>query len=861
MLGGGDLGGGAGHHDGEAMMRRRIDVVFSIDAQLPVPVSGIDATFKELPVQHYAPHTLCTVSVGPREQRTKVCKHSAAPEWKETMVFTLPLGVDMYGRPEIDAEAEVRVMVHKREILTHNADTLLGSAEINLQELWRKAEEKPLVQPPASAASGGGEEARRGAGGGEEKRGGGKEQNSDWIRTGMKTFSIRLPLTFNAFRNFSSDKGEGGVVVLSGRFDEYLQAVSADREHEAECVQMHHTQVGWGLEERLLWRLCPQKGIVVQQQKDGVGEVQVVVMQAQNLLASDPDGFSDPFVQIQVGDVIGKTQVKRKTLNAVYNEAFLFEHPLATKDIQLTVFDWDPPDTVQEIGRVVVPISSLAQDQSLCQWHSLFMGPIFAGELLLLIRVLKKPSPPHPGYVINSVHVTKERSPNEAYRTAMVRKQQFAQEMTERERERAREGGRQLKEELLVHLDDHALLVMGSCAVHSKQCKKEQALKYGLQHWLRTRGFLWKLNRGSFEDPANPDAWRRSLVVCELGILSYYVCNRPSHLPRELVVMPVRPSPSREPEYCSPPPSLLHTSSREGVCGVGVGEGVSVGGGVGKGVEGVGGGAGGGASASEKLQTPGICPGVGSTGILGSKFAAPELKKSQMLLVTLLECRDIEFVHRFHPGMPLPPPRKESDMDPAFSMIEDPQEGRGGGEAGVTLACEAKAPGLTRAQSSGPPATRAPQRSGPGVATPAPNTPRPRPLMGGRLIGPATAKMTDMFVSKARRLSDGGGVGGEGWRRGDGEEEQEGGGIAGGCEAAPISTQEACVSDEGEGGGEYCGFPHALRIITKADPAVLTGKSMGLRANLILAAGMPVRLGIFTSLRSLLTSLLHSGCR
>jgi hypothetical protein len=77
------------------------------------------------------------------------------------------------------------------------------------------------------------------------------------------------------------------------------------------------------------------------------------------------------------------------------------------------------------------------------------------------------------------------------------------------------------------------------------------------------------------------------------------------------------------------------------------------------------------------------------------------------------------------------------------------------------------------------------------------------------------------------------------------------------------------VSDEGEGGGwdmgkgggEYSGFPHALRIITKADPAVLTGKTMGLRATLILAAGMPVILGIFHLYRSLLTSLLHPGCR
>jgi calcium/calmodulin-dependent protein kinase I len=68
----------------------------------------------------------------------------------------------------------------------------------------------------------------------------------------------------------------------------------------------------------------------------------------------------------------------------------------------------------------------------------------------------------------------------------------------------------------------------------------------------------------------------------------------------------------------------------------------------------------------------------------------------------------------------------------------------------LTRTCEAKAPGLTRAQSSGPPATR----RGPGGANPPPTTPRPRPLVGGSLIGPATAKLTDMLVSKAMRVSD-----------------------------------------------------------------------------------------------------------
>ena len=76
------------------------------------------------------------------------------------------------------------------------------------------------------------------------------------------------------------------------------------------------------------------------------------------------------------------------------------------------------------------------------------------------------------------------------------------------------------------------------------------------------------------------------------------------------MLLQVRHSPRREPGYRSPPPSLLHTSSRdhittgsprrarkEGDGGgrgeMGVGEGVSVGGGAEKRVEGGGGGGGG----------------------------------------------------------------------------------------------------------------------------------------------------------------------------------------------------------------------------------------------------------------------------
>jgi hypothetical protein len=38
----------------------------------------------------------------------------------------------------------------------------------------------------------------------------------------------------------------------------------------------------------------------------------------------------------------------------------------------------------------------------------------------LLSGILKKPGPSHPGYIVNSIHVSKERKPNEAYKTAMA---------------------------------------------------------------------------------------------------------------------------------------------------------------------------------------------------------------------------------------------------------------------------------------------------------------------------------------------------------------------------------------------------------------------------------------------------------
>ena len=175
-----------------------------------------------------------------------------------------------------------------------------------------------------------------------------------------------------------------------------------------------------------------------------------------------------------------RTQVRRKTLDPVYNEAFLMEFSMETTTMHLTVFDWDPPDTEQEIGRLTIAIDKMEEDVTMCQWHDLWMGSIHAGAILLLTRLHKKAGQPSPGYLIQSTHVSKEHVPGRTHRDAQIR----------RERKQARLKPAHAPQAAL--LDDHTLLTQGECTSHTRQMKKERSTNYGLHAWQRSRGFLWK---------------------------------------------------------------------------------------------------------------------------------------------------------------------------------------------------------------------------------------------------------------------------------------------------------------------------------------------------------------------------------
>ncbi|CAI6345936.1 unnamed protein product [Macrosiphum euphorbiae] len=92
--------------------------------------------------------------------------------------------------------------------------------------------------------------------------------------------------------------------------------------------------------------------------------VTVVVLKARNLPKMDLTGLADPFVKINFlvdGTRISKkrTHMKKRTLNPVYNESFVFDLPSTVVDlhnvcIEFCVFDHDRVTKNEIIGRVLM---------------------------------------------------------------------------------------------------------------------------------------------------------------------------------------------------------------------------------------------------------------------------------------------------------------------------------------------------------------------------------------------------------------------------------------------------------------------------------------------------------------------------
>ncbi|MCL7043837.1 hypothetical protein MKW94_011482 [Papaver nudicaule] len=100
----------------------------------------------------------------------------------------------------------------------------------------------------------------------------------------------------------------------------------------------------------------------------------VEVIEGRNLKACDPNGFSDPYVKLQLGKQRLKTKVVKKSLNPSWNEDFSFRVDDLNEELLISVFDEDKFMTHDFIGQLKFPISEIfdAENKTLgTYWYTL----------------------------------------------------------------------------------------------------------------------------------------------------------------------------------------------------------------------------------------------------------------------------------------------------------------------------------------------------------------------------------------------------------------------------------------------------------------------------------------------------------
>ncbi|GAB2224751.1 hypothetical protein Droror1_Dr00005521 [Drosera rotundifolia] len=100
----------------------------------------------------------------------------------------------------------------------------------------------------------------------------------------------------------------------------------------------------------------------------------VRVIEARNLPAMDVNGFSDPYVRLQLGKNRFRTKVVKKCLNPYWGDEFSFRVDDLSDELAVSVMDEDKYFNDDFIGQIKVPVSDVfdADDKSLgTAWYAL----------------------------------------------------------------------------------------------------------------------------------------------------------------------------------------------------------------------------------------------------------------------------------------------------------------------------------------------------------------------------------------------------------------------------------------------------------------------------------------------------------
>ncbi|XP_077989141.1 synaptotagmin-11-like [Glandiceps talaboti] len=180
---------------------------------------------------------------------------------------------------------------------------------------------------------------------------------------------ITLHFVVLSFDRFSRDDVIGEIVVPLANIDMSEAAVHLSRDIRPRNTKIPRNQ-GHG---ELLVSLSYQPA---------ANRLTVVVLKARSLPKMDVTGLSDPYVKIHLlynnqRLAKKKTRLKKRTLNPVFNESFLFDVPiegLQNVSLEFQILDHDRVTKNEIIGRLIICSKAIGEDERR-HWKEIMENP------------------------------------------------------------------------------------------------------------------------------------------------------------------------------------------------------------------------------------------------------------------------------------------------------------------------------------------------------------------------------------------------------------------------------------------------------------------------------------------------------
>ncbi|KAL6732874.1 hypothetical protein Aduo_003587 [Ancylostoma duodenale] len=123
-----------------------------------------------------------------------------------------------------------------------------------------------------------------------------------------------------------------------------------------------------------------------------IGQLTVKVFRAEDLQAKDLGGKSDPFAVLELVNTRLQTHTEYRTLNPQWNKLFTFTVKDIHTCLEVTVYDEDPNNKFEFLGKVVIPLMSIKNCER--RWYALKdkkLNTRVKGEILLELDVIWNP--------------------------------------------------------------------------------------------------------------------------------------------------------------------------------------------------------------------------------------------------------------------------------------------------------------------------------------------------------------------------------------------------------------------------------------------------------------------------------------